>query len=397
MFLEEKEAKITYSPTETSPPILAEQISDMGFPSKVKLVHPVRGDNCQDAIINVGGMTCQSCVKSIESKMLEVSGILGITVSLEKKQAYVQFNPGKISAESIASAIDDMGFEASVHSITRDKGLTTKIGVEGMTCQSCVNSIESAMRGKPGVREIKVSLSDKEAHIVYDPTLTSPGSLRDQIDDMGFEATLARESSIESEFDRLASRQSSTRSVQSELVCQIAVKGMTCQSCVKNIESNISPKPGVMSISVSLEKEMASVTYNPLVTNPTSIAGMIDDMGFEASVEGSDAEPSTDTVVVGVEGMTCHSCVKSIEEHISKNPAVKSIKVSLADQNANIEYYPNRATPSTLRDAIDDMGFTASLPTGTTCLSLVSFITFVISCTIDFLHRSDLGICLYFV
>ena len=368
MFLDEKEAKITYSPTETSPPILAEQISDMGFPSKVKLVHPVRGDNCQDAIINVGGMTCQSCVKSIESKVLEVSGVLGITVSLEKKQAYVQFNPGKISAESIASAIDDMGFEASVHSITRDKGLTTKIGVEGMTCQSCVNSIESAMGGKPGVREIKVSLSNKEAHIVYDPTLTSPGSLRDQIDDMGFEATLARESSIESEFDRLASRQSSTRSVQSELVCQIAVKGMTCQSCVKNIESNISLKPGVKSISVSLEKEMASVTYNPLVTNPTSIAGMIDDMGFEASVEGSDAEPSTDTVVVGVEGMTCHSCVKSIEEHISKNPAVKSIKVSLADQNANIEYYPNRATPSTLRDAIDDMGFTASLPTGTTFL-----------------------------
>lgn len=97
MYLEEKEAKIAYSPTETSPPILAEKISDLGFPSKIKLVHPVRGDNCQDAIINVEGMTCQSCVKSIESKISEVSGVLGITVSLEKKQAYVQFNPGKVS------------------------------------------------------------------------------------------------------------------------------------------------------------------------------------------------------------------------------------------------------------------------------------------------------------
>lgn len=365
MYLEEKEAKIAYSPTETSPPILAEKISDLGFPSKIKLVHPVRGDNCQDAIINVEGMTCQSCVKSIESKISEVSGVLGITVSLEKKQAYVQFNPGKVSAENIAAAIDDMGFEAAVHSITRDKGLTTKIGVEGMTCQSCVKSIESTMGGKPGVREIRVSLDDKEAYIVYDPTLTNPGTLKDQIDDMGFEATLMRESSLDSEFDRLASRQSSTRSVQNELVCQISVIGMTCQSCVKNIETNISPKPGIKTISVSLETETATVTYNPLVTSPAAIAGMIDDMGFEATVQGSDTEPAVETVVIGVQGMTCHSCVKSIEDHISKNPAVKLIKVSLADQNATIEYYPDRATASSLRDAIDDMGFTASLSTGT--------------------------------
>lgn len=362
--MEEKEAKIAYSPTETSPPIFAEKISDLGFPSKIKLVHPVRGDNCQDAIINVEGMTCQSCVKSIESKISEVSGVLGITVSLDKKQAYVQFNPGKVSAENIAKAIDDMGFEASVHSITRDKGLTTKIGVEGMTCQSCVKSIESTIGSKPGVREIKVSLDDKEAYIVYDPTLTNPGTLRDQIDDMGFGATLMRDSSVDTEFDRLASRQSSTRSVQSELVCQISVIGMTCHSCVKNIETNISPKPGIKSISVSLETETATVTYNPLVTSPTAIATMIDDMGFEASVQDSDTEPAVETVVIGVQGMTCHSCVKSIEDHISQNPAVKSIKVSLADQNATIEYYPDRATPSALKDAIDDMGFTASLSIG---------------------------------
>ncbi|XP_061164353.1 copper-transporting ATPase 1-like [Saccostrea echinata] len=363
VFLEEKEAKITYSPTETSPPILAEKISDLGYPSKVKLVHPVRGDNCQDAIINVEGMTCQSCVKSIESKISEVSGVLGITVSLEKNQAYVQFNPGKISAEKIAEAIDDMGFDASIHSLTRDKGLTTRIGVEGMTCQSCVHSIETAMGDKPGVRDIKVSLTDKEAVIVYDPTLTNPGELREQIDDMGFEATLVKESSIDSEFDRLASRQSSTRSVPSEQVCQISVIGMTCQSCVKNIESNISSKAGVKSISVSLEKEMATVTYNIMVTNPKAIAEMIDDMGFEASVQGSDTENDVETVVLGVGGMTCHSCVKSIEDHISQNPAVKSIKVSLSDQNATIVYYPNRGTPETLKDAIDDMGFDASLPT----------------------------------
>jgi hypothetical protein len=40
VILEKKEAVIKYSPTEISPPIIAEKIDDMGFPAKIKTVHP---------------------------------------------------------------------------------------------------------------------------------------------------------------------------------------------------------------------------------------------------------------------------------------------------------------------------------------------------------------------
>ena len=36
-------------------------------------------------------------------------------------------------------------------------------------------------------------------------------------------------------------------------ICTLNIQGMTCQSCVKNIESNVSPKPGVISAKVILE------------------------------------------------------------------------------------------------------------------------------------------------
>ena len=36
-------------------------------------------------------------------------------------------------------------------------------------------------------------------------------------------------------------------------ICTLNIQGMTCQSCVKNIESNVSTKPGMISAKVFLE------------------------------------------------------------------------------------------------------------------------------------------------
>ncbi|CAG2190348.1 ATP7 [Mytilus edulis] len=363
VILEKKEAVIKYSPTEISPPIIAEKIDEMGFPARVKTVHPattdVKVDNSENSVeISVKGMTCMSCVRNIESSISRVNGVNQISVSLENEKATVMYDTVKISPNQIAEAIDDMGFEANV--IKQPKSLITRITVEGMTCQSCVRNIESNIKTKAGVDEIRVSLADKEAFIIYNPDHTNPEVLREAIDDMGFDASLPRQSSVDKEFDRLAER-SSTRSGGPESECEISIKGMTCKSCVRNIESNIKDKSGIISISVSLEKENGTVKYNKLVTTPERIADMIDDMGFDAKVAG-DTGSDTETVTVDIKGMTCHSCVNNIEGNISKNPGVKSIKVSLADQNGVIEYLKNRVTPQMLCDAIDDMGFEASLP-----------------------------------
>ncbi|VDH90145.1 Cu+-exporting ATPase [Mytilus galloprovincialis] len=335
----------------------------MGFPARVKTVHPAttdaRVDNSENSVeISVKGMTCMSCVRNIESGISRLNGVNQISVSLENEKATVMYDTVKISPNQIAEAIDDMGFEANV--VKQPKSLITRITVEGMTCQSCVRNIESNIKTKAGVDEIRVSLADKEAFIIYNPDHTNPEVLREAIDDMGFDASFPRQSSVDKEFDRLAER-SSTRSGGPESECEISIIGMTCKSCVRNIESNIKDKSGIISISVSLEKENGTVKYNKLVTTPERIADMIDDMGFDAKVAG-DTGSDTETVTVDIRGMTCHSCVNNIEGNISKNPGVKSIKVSLADQNGVIEYLKNRVTPQMLCDAIDDMGFEASLP-----------------------------------
>lgn len=156
------------------------------------------------------------------------------------------------------------------------------------------------MGSKLGVREIRVLFDDKEVYIVYDFILINFGIFKDQIDDMGFEVTLMREFFFDSEFDRLVLRQFFIRLVQNELVCQIFVIGMICQLCVKNIEINILFKLGIKIIFVLFEIEIVIVIYNFFVIFLVVIVGMIDDMGFEVIVQGSDIELAVEIVVIGV-------------------------------------------------------------------------------------------------
>jgi Cu+-exporting ATPase len=72
---------------------------------------------------------------------------------------------------------------------------------------------------------------------------------------------------------------------QSLASVRLPIIGMTCQSCVKNIEGKIGANPGILKIRVVLAENAGYIDYDPTVTNPAQIAEDIDDMGFECSYE----------------------------------------------------------------------------------------------------------------
>ncbi|XP_043529750.1 copper-transporting ATPase 1 isoform X2 [Frieseomelitta varia] len=77
-------------------------------------------------------------------------------------------------------------------------------------------------------------------------------------------------------------------------------------------------------------------------------------------IEHSTNAAST-TMRVNIEGMRCQSCVKNIEGTIGSRPDVLSVKVNLQEKLGYIEYKAGEVTPGELIEAIEDMGFTASL------------------------------------
>jgi copper chaperone len=63
--------------------------------------------------LKVGGMSCGGCVKSVTGVLEALPGVGKAQVSLEKGEAQVDFDAGRVTREAMLQAVEDAGFEAS--------------------------------------------------------------------------------------------------------------------------------------------------------------------------------------------------------------------------------------------------------------------------------------------
>lgn len=68
------------------------------------------------------------------------------------------------------------------------------------------------------------------------------------------------------------------------------------------------------------------------------------------------------SVSLHVEGMTCASCKVAVRTALTKLDGVKGDRVDVANKSATIEYDPTKVTPQQLVDAVNRLGYQASLP-----------------------------------
>ena len=66
-------------------------------------------------------------------------------------------------------------------------------------------------------------------------------------------------------------------------------------------------------------------------------------------------------VEVTIKGMTCSSCVHLIESSLLKMPGVTSASVALSTEKGKVSYDPNTLGTRDVVEAINNLGFTASL------------------------------------
>lgn len=64
---------------------------------------------------------------------------------------------------------------------------TIELGVQGMTCASCVGRVERALKKVDGVLSASVNLATERATVTYLPSSVSPGQLKVAIRDAGYE------------------------------------------------------------------------------------------------------------------------------------------------------------------------------------------------------------------
>ncbi|PTR05544.1 copper chaperone [Nitrosospira sp. Nsp5] len=65
----------------------------------------------QTEIIKIKGMTCMGCVNSVKNVLEKIPGVNGADVSLEQKQAVIQYDAAATSPNQFKDAIKEAGFE----------------------------------------------------------------------------------------------------------------------------------------------------------------------------------------------------------------------------------------------------------------------------------------------
>jgi len=61
--------------------------------------------------LNVNGMSCEHCVKSIKNGLLEIEGISDVQVSLANKNVDVDYSETVIGIVEIKKIIEEIGYE----------------------------------------------------------------------------------------------------------------------------------------------------------------------------------------------------------------------------------------------------------------------------------------------
>ncbi len=130
------------------------------------------------------------------------------------------------------------------------------VGIEGMTCASCVRRVEEALRRVPGVADVSVNLATESARVALGGTLDTSALLQ-AVEAAGYRAA-------KTEFD-------------------LNIGGMTCASCVNRVERALKREPGVIPAEVNLAAERARITVLAGAVGIEALAAAVRGAGYEAS------------------------------------------------------------------------------------------------------------------
>ena len=63
--------------------------------------------------LEISGMTCGGCVRSVGNVLTALDGVTKADVSLEKRSAVVDYDPGKVKLEQLKRSVEEAGFEVA--------------------------------------------------------------------------------------------------------------------------------------------------------------------------------------------------------------------------------------------------------------------------------------------
>ena len=138
--------------------------------------------------------------------------------------------------------------------------------ITGMTCAACVSHVSDALEEVGGVEGVSVNLATEKASLDLGSSEVELSMLTRAVEDAGY---------------GIGTRKTT-----------LAIGGMTCAACVMHVENALEEADGVLSASVNLATERASVEYVPGLAGISELRHSVEDAGY--SVAAVVGDPSDD-------------------------------------------------------------------------------------------------------
>jgi Cu+-exporting ATPase len=187
------------------------------------------------------------------------------------------------------------------------------IHITGMTCASCASTIEKGLANTPGVERADVNFASEKASIEYDPAKVGLTQLKNTISELGY---------------NVATKKST-----------FPVGGMTCASCVANIEKALVKVPGVISVNVNLASEKATIQY---------LEGEASMADFRQAVEGAGYSIQAEVSAEGIAELDAATVAARQEVRTLRNKVIFAGTIGLFMMLVAISEFSGGWMPSSL-------------------------------------------------
>ena len=104
---------------------------------------PTQTAECVETSLNIGGMTCASCVRRVEKTLTRVDGVVAASVNLANETATVSYDPAFTSLETLTAAVTKSGYTAAPRTSPEQTPAGNKPGDDTVAAPSPVDELDA--------------------------------------------------------------------------------------------------------------------------------------------------------------------------------------------------------------------------------------------------------------
>ena len=328
--------------------------------------------------INVYGMTCEHCVKTVTKAISAITGVQSANVSLKDKYADVVYDENIVNIKDIVNAIDEAGYNT----------INQEINLEQNVKEQNVNSDMEKESAKDLQTELNLNL----------------------ISDLNVNANIESTSELKPESESNFTFNDSNNSNDIKHF-KFKISKMDCVSCAGTIVDTVKRIGGVIDAKLNFINETLYVDALFDKPKPDEIIKMIEFAGFGAKllIDNSDSgsslnlsanihkndqlnnnsnnndvvfnnninnnnnnnnnnnkkekknfnENTKEDLRFKIQGMHCTNCARTVEKSINKLHGIDKVSINFAGESGFVTYNPSVVSKENIFKAVKDGGYTA--------------------------------------